>query len=274
LVGALISAFVVAGAATSAHGFADRQGIPDVLAAGATCTSAERARNQGALATYRKAMPRQRAAYFRNHKNPRQRAKFVKGQQERLATLQKAAACRVPPATTQSTTTAASTSTTPVSTASPTTSTTTSTPTTTTSTTTTTTSSTTTTTAGRTKAVRALEFAEAYLGTPFVYGGSTPQTGFDSSGLVQWAYAQVGVALPRVANDQFLVGAPVAREALRAGDLVFFRDTTGYVFHVGMCVEGDRFIHAPHTGDVIKFSSLTEPYYADQFAGGRRVAEG
>jgi len=89
---------------------------------------------------------------------------------------------------------------------------------------------------------------------------------------MQWAYAQVGVSLPRTADDQFMVGVPIARNALRAGDLVFFQDTYGYIFHVGMYDDADRFIHAPHTGDVVKFSSLTEPYYASRFAGGRRVA--
>ena len=51
---------------------------------------------------------------------------------------------------------------------------------------------------------------------------------------------------------------------------MFFRDATGYVHHVGMSLGGDRFIHAPHTGDVVKVSSLDEPYYAEQFTGGRR----
>jgi cell wall-associated NlpC family hydrolase len=66
-----------------------------------------------------------------------------------------------------------------------------------------------------------------------VWGGSTPATGFDSAGLTQYAYAQVGVALPRTAEGQFGSGAAVSRESLRLGDLVFFRDASGYVFHVG-----------------------------------------
>jgi cell wall-associated NlpC family hydrolase len=119
----------------------------------------------------------------------------------------------------------------------------------------------------------AVAVAERYLGTPYHWGGASPQTGFDCSGLAQYAYAQQGVHLPRVAVDQFHVGVPVTREQLEPGDLVFFQDSTGYVHHEGIYLGGGRFLHAPHTGDVVKVSSLSEPYYAEQFAGGRRVAE-
>ena len=117
----------------------------------------------------------------------------------------------------------------------------------------------------------ALGVAERFLGTPYVWGGSTPRIGFDSSGLVQYSYAQVGVHLPRVAQDQFVLGTPVDAAALLRGDLVFFRDPTGYVFHVGIWSGPRDFIHASHTGDVIRFTSLDQPFYAFQFAGGRRV---
>ena len=121
-------------------------------------------------------------------------------------------------------------------------------------------------------AARALAIALEFLGTPFKFGGSTPETGFDASGLMQYAYGQVGVALPRVTEQQFLVGAVVPRDELLPGDLVFFQDATGSVYHVGMSLGGDQFVHAPHTGDVVKISSLNEPFYAGQFAGARRVA--
>ena len=122
------------------------------------------------------------------------------------------------------------------------------------------------------RALIAVEEARKYLGTAYQYGGSTPQTGFDCSGLVQWAYAKAGVQLPRVTDQQILAGngTAVPRDQLVAGDLVFFRDPSGYVHHVGMSLGGDAFIHAPHTGDVVKISSLDEPYYAQQFTGGRR----
>ena len=99
----------------------------------------------------------------------------------------------------------------------------------------------------------------------------SPQTGFDDAGLVQYAYAQVGIALPRVAYDQFGLGTAVARADLLPGDLVFFRDPTGDVHHVGLYAGDGSFLHAPHTGAVIGYSSLSDPYYSAQFAGGRRV---
>ena len=122
------------------------------------------------------------------------------------------------------------------------------------------------------KALAALKEAEKYTGTPYKWGGSTPQTGFDCSGLVQWAYAQAGVQIPRVTDAQIAApnGTPVRRSELLPGDLVFFRDASGYVHHVGISMGGDKFLHAPHTGDVVKVSSLDEPYYKAQFTGGRR----
>lgn len=123
------------------------------------------------------------------------------------------------------------------------------------------------------KAQQALAVAQQYLGTPFVYGGASPATGFDDDGLVQYAYDQVGVHLPRIAADQFLVGAPVASGDLRDGDLVFFQDQTGYVDHVGLSAGGGQFLHASHTGEVVKYESLSTLYYAQRFAGVRRVAD-
>jgi hypothetical protein len=89
---------------------------------------------------------------------------------------------------------------------------------------------------------------------------------------VQWAYAHVGIHIPRVTDQQILApnGTPVDRKHLLPGDLVFFRDSTGYVHHVGISLGGDKFLHAPHTGDVVKISSLKDRYYAQQFTGGRR----
>jgi hypothetical protein len=92
---------------------------------------------------------------------------------------------------------------------------------------------------------------------------------------MQWAYAQAGIKIPRVTYTQ--IDAPgamsVRRSELLPGDLVFFRDGSGNVHHVGMSLGGDKFIHAPHTGDVVKVSSLNERYYAEQFTGGRRFAQ-
>jgi cell wall-associated NlpC family hydrolase len=125
------------------------------------------------------------------------------------------------------------------------------------------------------KAMAALEEAKKHMGTPYQWGGSTPQTGFDCSGLVQWAYAQAGIQIPRVTDQQILAegGTEVARDALKPGDLVFFRNESGYVYHVGMSLGGDEFIHAPRTGDVVKVASLDEPYFAQNYTGARRFDE-
>ncbi len=121
------------------------------------------------------------------------------------------------------------------------------------------------------KALAALTEARKFIGTPYLWGGSKPSTGFDCSGLMQWAYHQAGVSIGRVTTQQIHDGVAVDRQHLRAGDMVFFQDSSGYVHHVGMYIGDDKFLHAPHTGDVVKISSLDEPYYAHQFAGGRRM---
>jgi cell wall-associated NlpC family hydrolase len=107
--------------------------------------------------------------------------------------------------------------------------------------------------------------AMRYLGVPYQWGGASP-AGFDCSGFVMYVYAQVGVSLPHSSYSQYGMGTPVSRDQLQAGDLVFF-DGLG---HVGIYVGGGSFIHAPHTGDVVKISSMTG-WYASTFVGARRI---
>jgi len=108
--------------------------------------------------------------------------------------------------------------------------------------------------------------AMRYLGVPYVWGGSSP-SGFDCSGLVMYAYAQVGVSLPHYTGAQWGYGVPVSRSDLQPGDLVFF-DGLG---HVGIYIGGGQFIHAPQTGDVVKISSLDDGWYAATYDGARRI---
>jgi peptidoglycan DL-endopeptidase CwlO len=91
-----------------------------------------------------------------------------------------------------------------------------------------------------------------YLGIPYVWGGSSPSEGFDCSGFVSYVYAQVGVSLPHHAASIWNYGSYVPRDQLEAGDLVFFHG----LGHMGIYIGGDQFVHAPHTGDVVKISVL------------------
>ncbi|HEV8249327.1 MAG TPA: C40 family peptidase, partial [Gaiellaceae bacterium] len=107
--------------------------------------------------------------------------------------------------------------------------------------------------------------AMRYLGVPYVWGGASPR-GFDCSGLVMYAFAQIGVSLPHSSYAQYGMGAPVSMSQLQPGDLVFFAGAS----HVGIYIGGGQFIHAPHTGDVVKISSLGDSWYASTYVGARR----
>ena len=118
-----------------------------------------------------------------------------------------------------------------------------------------------------------VEVAKMYLGVPYVYGGTSPN-GFDCSGLMQFVYKQLGYSINRVAADQMNNGVAIAKEDMAPGDLVGFYSSpgSGYVSHIGMYVGDGMMIHAPHTGDVVRFASIEEgTYYNARFAGARRI---
>jgi peptidoglycan DL-endopeptidase CwlO len=111
---------------------------------------------------------------------------------------------------------------------------------------------------------QAVAVAMQYLGVPYVWGGMSP-SGFDCSGLVAYVYAQVGVSLPHHAASMFGYGVPVSWSELQPGDLVFANG----LGHMGMYVGGGNYIHAPHTGDVVRIASMSS---RGDWIGFRRVA--
>jgi cell wall-associated NlpC family hydrolase len=114
--------------------------------------------------------------------------------------------------------------------------------------------------------MRAAEVALSYLGTPYVWGAESPGA-FDCSGLMQWAYSRVGVHIPRVTSQQIQAGTYVPRDRLAPGDLIFFDG--GH--HVGMYIGKGAFVQAPHTGDVVKVSTIDSGYYNAEYFAGIRV---
>ncbi|HXF36158.1 MAG TPA: C40 family peptidase [Actinomycetota bacterium] len=94
----------------------------------------------------------------------------------------------------------------------------------------------------------AIQAAYSVLGTPYQWGGASPDTGFDCSGLTMWAWAQAGVSLPHSSAAQYAALPHVPREALQPGDLVFFYSP---IHHVGLYIGGGRMIDAPHSGAVV-----------------------
>ena len=91
-----------------------------------------------------------------------------------------------------------------------------------------------------------------YLGTPYVWGGAAPG-GFDCSGLASYAFAQIGKSVPHYTGAIWAAFPQVPSSELQAGDLVFFHG----LGHMGIYLGGDQFVHAPHTGDVVKVSQLS-----------------
>lgn len=122
-------------------------------------------------------------------------------------------------------------------------------------------------TSAKRKAV--IEYAAQFLGTPYVYGGSTP-SGFDCSGFTSYVFANTVGSIPRVAQAQFDATTRVSMSELKPGDLVFFGSSASSISHVGIYVGDGKFIHSPHTGDVVKYDSLSG-YYSNRFQGGGRV---
>ncbi|MVW77228.1 C40 family peptidase [Pseudomonas xionganensis] len=112
------------------------------------------------------------------------------------------------------------------------------------------------------------------VGTPYRYGGNTPDGGFDCSGLIGYVYRDAaGISLPRSTRELISMSKPtVARDALQSGDLVFFATNGGrQVSHAGIYVGEGRFVHAPSTGGTVRLDSLSNRYWQRTYLQAKRI---
>jgi len=116
-----------------------------------------------------------------------------------------------------------------------------------------------------------INYAETFLGLPYVFGGASPTTGFDCSSFVQYSFAHFGINLPRVTWDQYNQGTAVSKANLQAGDLVFFTTYQAGPSHVGIYMGNGMMIDDENRGVI--FSNINNSYYADKFVGARRVIQ-
>jgi cell wall-associated NlpC family hydrolase len=116
--------------------------------------------------------------------------------------------------------------------------------------------------------------ALGYLGIRYKYGGNSPATGFDCSGLVRYVVNQaIGMVLPRDARAISQLGAQVGTDELQPGDLVFFNTMRRPFSHVGIYIGENRFIHAPASGGAVELVNMTERYWQARFDGARRLGQ-
>jgi cell wall-associated NlpC family hydrolase len=110
------------------------------------------------------------------------------------------------------------------------------------------------------------------LGLDYRYGGASPVTGFDCSGLVAHVYLEAwNIRLPRDTGAQSKVGTPVSLAELQAGDLVFYDTLKRPYSHVGIYLGEGKFVHAPKSGALVRIESLTSTYWAKRFSGARHI---
>jgi len=111
------------------------------------------------------------------------------------------------------------------------------------------------------------------VGTPYRYGGNTPESGFDCSGLVDFVFRDAaGLWLPRSTRELIELDAPeIHRDRLQPGDLVFFNPGGGDVSHIAIYVGEGRFVHAPSQGGTVRLDSLDNPYWRQAYRSAKRV---
>lgn len=115
--------------------------------------------------------------------------------------------------------------------------------------------------------------AISLVGTPYRYGGNSPDAGFDCSGLIDFVFLDAaGLRLPRTTRELIELDAPgIRRDRLQPGDLVFFNPNGGSASHIGIYVGEGRFVHAPSSGGTVRLDRLDTAYWSDSYKGAKRV---
>jgi cell wall-associated NlpC family hydrolase len=115
--------------------------------------------------------------------------------------------------------------------------------------------------------------AISLVGTPYRYGGNSPESGFDCSGLIDYVFlSSAGIKLPRSTAELIDIDAPkIAKDRLYPGDLVYFNTQGGRVSHIGIYVGERRFVHSPSTGGTVRMDNIDTPYWQKHFVEAKRV---
>jgi cell wall-associated NlpC family hydrolase len=114
------------------------------------------------------------------------------------------------------------------------------------------------------------EFALAFRGVPYRFGGADP-AGFDCSGLVQYVFAQYGIFVPRIVEEQWQQGDKIKPADIKPGDLLFFSTKGPGASHVAIALDSERFVHAPNSAGVVRVEALSSSYWGSHYLGARRI---
>lgn len=112
--------------------------------------------------------------------------------------------------------------------------------------------------------------AQQQIGVRYRYGGMSPDSGFDCSGLVYYSFSEVGIRVPRTSRDQFRAAHKIALNEAKPGDVVFFQDQEK-LSHVGIYLGGRQFVHAPSSGKTVSIAQIDAPYYQEHLVAVGRL---